>query len=338
MEVCKNYQTVLNNELDLLQEARNTIKLKQNFHDSPSLYVPEVFSDYSNAHVLVMEKVSGLHIDEPETLADAGVNLRLLAEEGMKVFFTQVFQHNFFHADMHPGNLFINIDNPRHPSFIVVDCAVIGHLSDYERYFLAYNLAAIMQRRYQRVAELHIESGWVPPDTSVAELTQVIHDVCEPLFEARLKDISIAGVMATLFAAAQRFNMHLQPSLVLLQKTLFSVEGLARQLYPQINLLHTAQPILEQWMWQEYYSPRKVLKRLSERLIGFLEPSPPTQPKPMQTKITPQHSRPFKPLNWVLLGVLLTLTISLPLMNFNHVELISEWRTILTTAFGGITP
>ena len=224
-----------------------------------------------------MERIYGVPVTDMDQLNAAGVNLKLLAERGVEIFFTQVFTHNFFHADMHPGNIFVDISNPASPTYIAVDCAIMGSLSSDDQYYMARNLLAMFQRDYRLVAELHVTSGWVPKDTSINEFTCAIRSVCEPIFQRPLSEISLGHMLIDLFATARRFNMEVQPSLVLLQKTLLNIEGLGRQLYPDLDLWQTAQPYLEQWL-KDRYSPKAMFKQLKRYGPDWLEQLPKIPP------------------------------------------------------------
>jgi ubiquinone biosynthesis protein len=261
--VVAEFEKTLYNELDLMREAANASQLKRNFAGSDDLYVPEVYWDYCRPNVLVMERIQGIPVGDIETLRTRGTNFARLAEIGVNIFFTQVFKHNFFHADMHPGNIFVDVSNPDEPRYLAVDFGIVGSLSPRDQHYLAENFLAFFKRDYRRVALLHVDSGWVPPDTRVDELESAIRAVCEPIFNKPLKDISFGIVLLRLFETAREFHMEVQPQLVLLQKTLLAIEGLGRQLYPELDLWRTAQPILEQWM-RERRDPRRQIKRMIE--------------------------------------------------------------------------
>ena len=273
VEVVSDYRHIIMDELDLMREAANTSQLRRNFHDSPLLYVPEVYWDYCSHNVLVMERIHGIPVTDMQALHDQGTNLRKLAERGVEIFFTQVFRDSFFHADMHPGNIFVSREHPQNPQYIAIDCAIIGSLSEFDQYYLARNLLAIFQRDYRLVARLHVECGWVPPETKANDFEAAIRAVCEPIFEKPLGEISFGQLLLYLFQTARRFDMEVQPSLVLLQKTLLNVEGLGRQLYPELDLWNTAQPFLEQWL-RERYSPRSLMRQLQRHAPGWLEQLP----------------------------------------------------------------
>ena len=261
VEVVTEFEKTLNRELDLMQEAANAAQLKRNFEGSDQLYVPEIYWDYCRPNVLTMERIAGIPIGDIEALRTHGTNIARLAENGVKIFFTQVFKHNFFHADMHPGNIFVDVENPDHPRYIAVDFGIVGSLSARDQHYLAANFLAFFKRDYYRVAKLHIDSGWVPPDTRVDELEAAVRAVCEPIFDKPLKDISFGLVLLRLFDAARQFRMEVQPQLVLLQKTLLNIEGLGRQLHPELDLWQTAKPFLEDWMKQRT-NPKAHLEQL----------------------------------------------------------------------------
>lgn len=277
VEVIADYEQVIYDELNLQAEGANASLLKHNFDGSPLLYVPKINWDYSNEKVLVMERIYGTPVTDIDELKAAGVNFKTLAERGVEIFFTQVFEHNFFHADMHPGNIFVNASNPEKPSYIAIDCAIMGSLSKDDQYYMARNLIAIFKRDYRQVAELHIRSGWVPENTPVNEFTSAIRAVCEPIFQRPLNEISLGHMLISLFTTARRFNMEVQPSLVLLQKTLLNIEGLGRQLYPQLDLWTTAQPFLDRWL-KERYSPKSLFKQFKRYVPDWLEQLPEIPP------------------------------------------------------------
>ncbi|MFT4822667.1 MAG: ubiquinone biosynthesis protein [Cryomorphaceae bacterium] len=273
VEVVSDYELTILDELDMGREAANASQLRRNFGDSKLLYVPEVYWDYSCKNVFVMERISGVAVTDMATLKAAGTDLKLLAERGVEIFFTQVFRDSFFHADMHPGNIFVDITDPADPTYIAVDCAIIGSLSDSDQYYLARVLLGIFQRDYRGVAQLHVECGWVPSDTRVHDFESAMRAVCEPIFERPISEISFGQLLVYLFRTARRFDMEVQPSLVLLQKTLLNIEGLGRQLYPDLNLWNTAQPFLEQWV-KERYSPQGVFKQIQRYAPSWLEQLP----------------------------------------------------------------
>ena len=253
VEVVDNYRETIFDELDLAREGANASQLKRNFEHSKMLYIPEVHWDHSTRNVLVLERIYGLQVTDVEQLKAHNIDLKLLAERGVEVFFTQVFEHNFFHADMHPGNVFISKENPQDPCYMAVDMAIVGTLTREDQYYLARNLLAMFRRDYRQVAELHVLSGWVPRDTSIAGFESAIRAVCEPIFEKPLIEISFGEALISLFKTAQRYQMPVQPQLVLLQKTLLNIEGLGRQLYPELDLWDTAHPYLERWVRDRFH-------------------------------------------------------------------------------------
>src|SRR5579862_7868767 len=232
LELVGEYRKTILDELDLLREAANAAQLKRNFAGSPLLYVPEVYWDYCRVNVMVMERIHGVPISDMARLRAAGTDIKKLAESGVRIFFTQVFRHNFFHADMHPGNIFVLVEDPANPRYAAIDFGIIGTLDERDQYYLASNFLAVLDRDYRRVATLHVESGWVPPGTRIAEMESAVRTVCEPIFNRPLKEISYGHVLLRLFEIARRFDMVIQPQLMLLQKTLINVEGLGRELYP----------------------------------------------------------------------------------------------------------
>ena len=262
-EVVQEFEATLAKELDLMREAANAAQLRRNFEGSGKLYVPDVYWNYCRSNVLTMERIAGVPISDVEELKSRGTNIRRLAENGVEIFFTQVFTHNFFHADMHPGNIFVDVTDPDRPRYIAVDFGIVGALSPRDQHYLAANFLAFFKRDYYRVARLHVDSGWVPANTRVTELEAAIRSVCEPIFNKPLKDISFGLVLLRLFQTARQFDMQVQPQLVLLQKTLLNIEGLGRQLYPELDLWATAKPVLEQWMARRT-DPRTHLRELLE--------------------------------------------------------------------------
>ena len=273
IEVIADYEKIILDELNLQSEAANTTQLRRNFDGSTELYVPKIYWEYTRSKLLVMERIDGIPVANSDDLNAHGVNLKHLAETGVNIFFTQVFEHNFFHADMHPGNIFVAKTDTSIPKYIAIDCAIIGSLTDSDQDYLAKNLLAIFKQDYRRVAELHVACGWVPPTTRVHEFESAIRSVCEPIFEKPLSEISFGQILVQLFATAGRFDMQVQPSLVLLQKTLLNVEGLGRQLYPQLDLWQTALPFLERWNAKRL-SPMTLLRKLKDNLPELLEELP----------------------------------------------------------------
>lgn len=273
IEVIEDYQHIILDELNLQMEAANTVQLKRNFEHSKSLYVPKIYWDYVSENMMVAERIHGIPVSDIPSLKAHSIDFKRLAEVGVEIFFTQVFEHNFFHADMHPGNIFVSKETPASPKYIAIDCAIIGSLTESDQEYLAKNLLAIFKRQYRKVAELHVSCGWVPATTNVAEFESAIRAVCEPIFEKPLKEISFAAILIQLFRTAGRFNMEVQPSLVLLQKTLLNVEGLGRQLYPDLDLWQTALPFLETWQAKRH-SPMVVLNKIKDNLPQLIEQLP----------------------------------------------------------------
>ena len=261
VEVIDEYNKTIHDELDLMREAANASQLRHNFNNSPLLYVPEVYFDHTRTNVMVMEKIHGTTVTKIEQLVAKGIDLKTLSSNGVEIFYTQVFRDGFFHADMHPGNIFVLEDG----RYAAVDFGIMGTISDIDKHYLAENFLAFFKRDYRRVAQAHIDAGWVPKATRVDELEAAIRSVCEPIFAKPLSEISFGRVLVRLFRVARRFQMEIQPQLVLLEKTLLYVEGLGRQLYPQLNLWDTAQPYLEQWARREY-GPRALLKEMRRQV------------------------------------------------------------------------
>jgi ubiquinone biosynthesis protein len=270
MEVVKEYDRTVMNELDLMREAANAALLKRNFAGSDLLYVPEVYWDYCRPDVLVMERIRGIPISDRASLDARKVNIARLAENGVQIFFTQMLRDNFFHADMHPGNIFIDASDPEHPKYAAVDFGICGTLDPRDQQYLAANFLAFFDRDYRRVAELHVASGWLPAGTRVDEFESAVRTVCEPIFEKPLKDISFGIVLLRLFETARQFRMEVQPQLVLLQKTLLNIEGLGRELYPELDLWKTAQPLLRRWA-RDRSSPRAVLAAMRRHAPDLAE-------------------------------------------------------------------
>jgi ubiquinone biosynthesis protein len=275
--VVAEYKKTILEELDLNREAGNAIQLKRNFSQGREsdkvLYVPEIYSEYSFKNVLVMERIYGIGVGEIATLTAKNVNMKLLAERGVEVFFTQVFRDSFFHADMHPGNVFVDASTPADPTWIAIDCGIVGTLNREDKRYLAENFVAFFNRDYRKVAQLHVDSGWIPSETSVDEFEFAIRTVCEPIFNKPLSEISFGQVLINLFNTARRFNMEVQPQLVLLQKTLLYIEGLGRQLYPQLDLWQTAKPFLEDWV-KEQMGVKAVYNKVKANLPFWNEKLP----------------------------------------------------------------
>jgi ubiquinone biosynthesis protein len=251
-EVVGEFDKHLHDELDLMREAANASQLRRNFADSPLLKIPEMYWDYCSETVLVMERISGIPVSQVERLKAAGVDIKRLSADAVEVFFTQALRDGFFHADMHPGNIFVGDRPPDLGRWIALDFGIIGTLTDTDKNYLAQNFLAFFRRDYKRIAQLHVESGWVPAGTRVDELESAVRLVCEPIFDRPLKEISFGQVLLRLFQAARRFNVEIQPQLVLLQKTLLNIEGLGRQLDPDLDVWKTAKPVLERWMEQQF--------------------------------------------------------------------------------------
>ncbi len=273
VEVVADYENTIFDELDLRKEAANGSQIRRNFENSPILYVPEIYWDLTRQNVLVMERIHGIPVADVEQLKAQNTDMKKLAEQGVEIFFTQVFRDSFFHADMHPGNIFVSRENPSAPQYIAVDFGIVGSLSPEDQSYLARNFLAFFQRNYRQVAQLHIDSGWVPADTNVQAFETAIRSVCEPIFEKPLKDISFGMVLMGLFQTARRFNMEVQPQLVLLQKTLLNIEGLGRQLYPELDLWETGQPFLERWM-KERMGPKAVYRSMKQQAPDWLDKMP----------------------------------------------------------------
>ena len=267
------YEQTIFDELDLRKEAANGSQLRRNFEQSEILYIPEIYWDYTRSNVLVMERIHGIPVAEVDQLLEQNTDMKMLAERGVEIFFTQVFRDSFFHADMHPGNIFVSRNTPASPQYIAVDFGIIGSLTPEDQSYLARNFLAFFKRDYRLVAQLHVDSGWVPADTNVDAFETAIRSVCEPIFEKPLKEISFGQVLLGLFQTARRFNMEVQPQLVLLQKTLLNIEGLGRQLYPDLDLWQTAKPFLEDWM-KERMGPKGVYRTIKQQAPDWLEKMP----------------------------------------------------------------
>jgi ubiquinone biosynthesis protein len=259
--VVAEFEKTLTHEIDLMREAANASQLKRNFAGSDLLYVPDVHWDFCRRDVLVLERIGGIPISDRAALEAAGTDIARLARNGVEIFFTQVFRHNFFHADMHPGNIFVDVADPKQPKYVAVDFGIMGTLTPEDQRYLAGNFLAFFQRDYGRVARLHLDSGWVPAHMRVDEVEAAVRAVCEPIFDRPLKEISFGLVLLRLLELARQFEMEVQPQLVLLQKTLLAIEGLGRQLYPELDLWTTAKPILENWM-RERSSPLAHIRRI----------------------------------------------------------------------------
>lgn len=269
VEVVEEYNKTIHDELDLMREAANCAQLRRNFLDSDMLYVPEIHWDYTRSNVLVQERIYGTPVDQVETHKRNGISMEMLGARGVEIFFTQVFRDNFFHADMHPGNIFVAPDG----RYIGVDFGIMGTLTTADQRYLAENLLAFFHRDYRKVAELHVESGWVPRNTRVEDFEAAIRSVSEPIWEKPISEISFGHFLLRLFQTARRFNMEVQPQLVLLQKTLLNIEGLGRQLYPELDLWQTAKPFMEKWM-AEQVGPKAFARRAKDALPQLSEELP----------------------------------------------------------------
>jgi len=272
-EVVRELEKNLYDELDMMREASSASQLRRNFANANLLYVPEINWPLTKSNILVQERIYGIPISDIEQLKQHNINLETLAETGVEIFFTQAFKHGFFHADMHPGNIMVDVSDSENPRYIAVDFGIMGTLSPNDQRYLADNFLAFFNHDYRRVAELHIQSGWVPSETRVEEFEAAIRSVCEPIFARPLEEISFGQLLLRLFQTARRFNMEVQPQLVLLQKTLLNIEGLGRQLYPQLDLWKTAKPILEQWM-HEKMGWQAAIKTLQQEVPNWAETLP----------------------------------------------------------------
>lgn len=269
VDVVAEFEKTTLDELDLVREAGNASKLRRNFEGSDVIYIPEIHWPLTRRKVLVMERIQGIPVGNIDQLKEGGADFKLLAERGVEIFFTQVFRDNFFHADMHPGNIFVDLP----AKYIAVDFGIVGTLSLSDQHYLAENFLAFFNRDYRKVAEMHVESGWVSESTRIEEFESAIRSVCEPIFEKPLKDISFGQLLLRLFQTARRFDMHVQPQLVLLQKTLLNIEGLGRQLYPDLDLWQTAKPFLEKW-FHERMGPKAKIDKFIKQFPDFAEQFP----------------------------------------------------------------
>ena len=273
VQVVREFETTIMNELDLMREAANASELRRNFEGSPDLYVPFVHWDLCRPKVMVMERISGIPVSDVARLRANATNLESLSRKGVEIFFTQVFRHNYFHADMHPGNIFVSSEHPEDPKYIAVDFGIMGSLSVSDQRYLAENFVAFFNHDYRRVAELHVDSGWVDQSTRIDEFEAAIRSVCEPMFQRPLAEISFGQLLLRLFQTARAFNMEVQPQLLLLQKTLLHIEGIGRQLYPALNLWDTAKPFLERWL-SEQLGMRALIKGMKKNLPYIAEHLP----------------------------------------------------------------
>lgn len=273
IEIVNEVAQTLYDELDLLREGANASQLRRNFARSKILYIPKIFWDYSRPSVLVMERIHGIPIHDTEGLVNAGVNMDKLAERLIEIFFTQVFRDSFFHADLHPGNIFVSLEDPLNPTYIAVDFGIVGSLNQKDQRYLAENMLAFFNRDYQRVAELHIACGWVPPDTRIDQFEGAIRAVSEPIFERPLRDISFGQLLLRLFQVARRFHINIQPQLVLLQKTLLNIEGLSRQMAPDFDIWAAASPQIKKWLGKQV-GMKALFRRIKQNLPLWSEQLP----------------------------------------------------------------
>ena len=321
-EVVAEFDKYLHDELDFVREAANAAQLRRNMEGLNLVMIPEMIWDFCHTEVIVMERMKGVPISQVDRLRAAGVDIPKLARDGVTIFFTQVFRDGFFHADMHPGNIQVSLDPATFGRYISLDFGIVGTLTEHDKEYLAQNFTAFFRRDYKRVAELHVESGWVPPDTRVDELESAVRAVCEPYFDRPLKEISLGLVLMRLFQTSRRFNVEIQPQLVLLQKTLLNIEGLGRELDPELDLWNTAKPFLEKWMidqvgpkklWQQLVAeaPRyaKLLPELPRLMHDFLKQRPNDSHPDLQLLIQEQRrtNRLLQRLMWSGAGFLLGL-------------------------------
>lgn len=273
IQLVEEVAQTLYDELDLMREGANASQLRRNFKDSNLLYVPKIYWDFCRKNILVMERIYGIPIHDIEGLRKAGINMKKLAERGVEIFFTQVFRDSFFHADLHPGNIFVNALDPENPTYIAVDFGIVGSLSREDQRYLAENMIAFFKRNYQRVAELHIASGWLPPDTRIDQFEGAIRSVSEPIFEQPLRDMSFGQLLLRLFQVARRFHINIQPQLLLLQKTLLSIEGLSRSIAPDLDLWASASPQIEKWL-RKQVGVKSFLRRMRDNMPLWSEQLP----------------------------------------------------------------
>jgi ubiquinone biosynthesis protein len=272
-DIVREFGRVIHDELDMQSEAANASLIRRNFEDSAELYIPAIYWQLTASRVLVMERVSGVPVRDIPELKRRGVDLEKLARRGVRLFYTQVFRDNLFHADMHPGNIFVDTSDPADPTLIALDFGIVGSLTPSDLYYIGENFLAIFNREYRRVAELHIEAGWVPPDTRIDELEAATRTVCEPAFTRPLEDVSFAETVISLFQVARRFKLTLQPQLIMLQKTLLNIEGMGRDLYPKLNIWEVAKPELE-GIFKERYGLPQTADKLVRQLPSLLARSP----------------------------------------------------------------
>lgn len=291
-EVVAEFDKYLHDELDLVREAANAAQLRRNMDGLHLVLIPEMYWDFVHPEVIVMERMHGVPISQTERLRDAGVDLRQLARDGVTIFFTQVFRDGFFHADMHPGNIQVSLNQGTFGRYISLDFGIIGTLTEHDKDYLAQNFTAFFRRDYKRVAELHIESGWVPPDTRVDELEAAVRTVCEPYFDRPLREISLGMVLMRLFQTSRRFEVEIQPQLVLLQKTLLNIEGLGRQLDPELDLWNTAKPFLERWMLDQI-GPHKLMQELRDQAPRYAKLLP-ELPRLLHSYLSDRHNEDLR--------------------------------------------
>jgi len=289
-EVVAEFDKYLHDELDLMREAANGSQLRRNFEQSALLLVPQMYWDYCAESVIVMQRMHGIPISQTDKLREAGVDLQKLSRDGVEIFFTQVFRHGFFHADMHPGNILVSTDPATFGRYIALDFGIVGTLTDFDKDYLSQNFLAFFRRDYRRVAQAHIESGWAPPETRVDELEAAVRACCEPIFNKPLAEISFGQVLLRLFQTSRRFNIEVQPQLVLLQKTLLNIEGLGRQLDPNLDLWQTAKPILEQWV-KEQIGWRGFLDKIKAEAPQYAQILP-TLPRLLQQSLSSRAELP----------------------------------------------
>ncbi|KQQ86589.1 ubiquinone biosynthesis regulatory protein kinase UbiB [Massilia sp. Leaf139] len=302
-EVVAEFDKYLHDELDLMREAANASQLRRNFADSELLMVPEMYWDYCSSSVIVMERMNGIPVSQIDRLAAEGVDLKKLSSDGVEIFFTQVFRDGFFHADMHPGNILVSVEPESFGRYIALDFGIVGTLNDFDKDYLSQNFLAFFRRDYKRVAEAHIESGWAPRNTRVDELESAVRACCEPIFDRPLKDISFGQILLRLFQTSRRFNVEVQPQLVLLQKTLLNIEGLGRQLDPDLDLWKTAKPYLERWMGEQV-GWRGLVERLKAEAPRYAHIFP-QLPRLMHQALE-HHAHPHAATNHEMMAMLLT--------------------------------
>ncbi|WMY96879.1 MAG: ubiquinone biosynthesis regulatory protein kinase UbiB [Arsenophonus sp.] len=287
-DVVKEYEKTLINELNLLRESFNAIQLKRNFKNSSMLYVPKVYLNFCSKNIMVMERIYGIPISNIHALKKHGINMKILAERGVNIFFTQVFRDSFFHADMHPGNIFISKKKPENPKYIGIDYGIVGSLNQEDKFYLAENLIAFFNRDYKKITQLHITSGWMPHNTNIHDFEFAIREVCEPIFKKPLAEISFGHILFHLFNTARNFNMKVQPQLLLFQKTLLYIEGLGKQLYPSLDLWETANPFLKKWIQKEI-GLIGVINSFKQKTPGFYKNRIPEIPQLLYTVLY-QHT------------------------------------------------